>query len=100
MIASDSKADFKKLDVIDSDYSEFNNLLEAQKNERAKLVANGRKPKVEVHFGAVTNMQSVSLEFEPDIELPSNFKDLINNSTALANDLQQNQSDIQIFLSL
>ena len=45
-------------------------------------------------------MQSTSLKFDPDMEFPSNFKDIINNSTALANDLQPNQSDTQQFMIL
>ena len=46
----------------------------------------------------MTNVQSASLEFKPDMEFPGDLKDMINNSTASTNNLQQNQSDTQKFV--
>ena len=76
-----------------SNHNEFLKIRKAEQNEVAKLVTNGKRREVEVSIGKMTNLQSASLEFDPDMEFPSDFKDVINNSTTLANDVQQNQSN-------
>ena len=90
---SESQVGQKQCLQVVSNHSELLKILEAEQKEVAKLVKNGERPEVEVRIGEVTNVQSTSLEFDPDMEFPSEFRDIINNSTTLANDEQRNQSD-------
>ena len=83
-----------------SNHSEFLKILKAEQKEVAKLVANGKRLEVEVRIGEVTNTQAISLEFDSDMEFPNDFKEIINNSTALANEVQRNQNDTQKFLCI